>query len=186
MPRSLRPLAALVGALALAITAACGSSAGDATGPVAAAPRPFFQGGSGGGGSDTSTTSGGGQTGGGQNGGSGGTYVSCGILSANIQTYNIVVYTTRIGIGFSGTATNCGTKNESFEVTVMDIETDPVCHVDVPHFIAAKNASPGEVQSWSANSTLVNCQSRTHTFNLTLIDTRTNQVLATKQVSAFL
>lgn len=149
----------------------------------------FAQGGTGGGGSttdtSTSTVSGGGG-GGGTGGGGGSTSTSCGTLSTNIYTYNIVVYTTRIGIGFGGTATNCGSRNEAFEVVVNDQNTDPICHVDVPHFIAAKNTSPGASVSWAANSTLVNCMNTTHTFDLTLYDTKTGQALATTTVSAFL
>jgi hypothetical protein len=159
------------------LLAACSQDAVSPTGP--SAYHPLFQGGSS---TDTSATSGGG----GGGGGGGGVYASCGVLSATISTYNIVVYTTRIGIGFSGSAYNCGSKNAAFEVDVVDVETDPFCHVDVPHFIAAKNTSPAATVYWSANSTLVNCQNRTHTFNLYLIDTKTGQTVDTKTVSAFL
>src|SRR4051812_23144102 len=72
-------------------------------------------GGGGGGGIDTSIVSGGG--GGGAGGGGGGSSnLSCGKLT-NVQTQNnIVVYTTRTGIGMTGGAYNCGSHNESFEV----------------------------------------------------------------------
>ena len=122
------------------------------------------------------TTSGGGST----------TPLSCGTLSTTVQTYNIVVYTTRIGIGFSGSATNCGTRKEAFQVDVTDVSTDPFCSVSVPHFIAARNTDPGMVTFWNSNSTLVNCLNTTHTFDVTLRDTKTNTVLATTTVSAFL
>jgi hypothetical protein len=118
--------------------------------------------------------------------GGGGAYTSCGTLSTNIQAYNITVYTTRVGIGLSGSAYNCGTRKEAFEVDVVDTETDPACAVDMPHFIAAKNTDPGLTTYWSVNSTLVNCQGRTHTFNVRLWDTKTGQTLATGTASAFL
>ena len=164
---------------ALATTVLLAACSNDVTAPsqqVAFAPR--LQGGV----TDTSLVGGGGGgvVGGGSSSG------SCGTLSANITTYNIVVYTTRIGIGFSGAAYNCGTRNEAFDVEVMDVNPDPICHVNVPHFVAAKNTSPGLSQFWSANSTLVNCMKTTHTFVLTLIDTKTGQTLDTKTVSAFL
>lgn len=128
-----------------------------------------------------------GGSGGSSNGGGGGSAaVACGTLSATIQTYDIVVYTTRIGIGFSGTATNCGGKKAAFEVDVVDTDPDPSCTVDVPHFIAAKNTDPGATVVWSANSTLVPCMGRTHHFVLTLWDTKTRTKLATAAASAFL
>ena len=161
--------------LAACITA-CSADVGPTGVPIS---RPLLQGGISSG-IDTSLQVSGGGTGGGT------AAVSCGTLSANISTYNIVVYTTRIGIGFSGTATNCGTRNEAFEVDVNDVIATGTCHVDVPHFIAPKNSAPGETVSWNANSTLVNCMNTTHTFILTLVDTKTGQALATKTVSAFL
>ena len=177
--RSLLSLVALSGVL---------SACADVTSPthtLAALPQfsgsatdPSLGGSSGGGG-------GGGGTGGGTGGG-GSTAVVCGVLSATVQTYNIVVYTTRIGIGFSGTATNCGSRAEAFQVDVVDTNPDAVCNVSVPHFIAARNTSAGTMQPWSANSTLVNCLHTTHNFVLTLRDTRTGQVLATTTASAFL
>jgi hypothetical protein len=112
--------------------------------------------------------------------------VSCGTL-ANIQTQNnIVVYTTRTGIGISGSAYNCSSHNESFEVDFVDNNPDPYCQVALPHFVAAKNTSPGVSQYWSATSTLVNCQSQMHTFTLILRDTRTGQQLDTQTASVFL
>ena len=165
-------LRSLLGLFAVATLATCSNA--DVTGPAVAA-LPRLQGGV----VDTSVTSGGG-------GGGGSSSGSCGTLSANISTYNIVVYTTRTGIGFSGSAYNCGTRNEAFEVDVVDTETNPACAVNVPHFIAAKNTAPGASQFWSANSTLVPCQNRTHTFNLRLWDTKNGQTLDTKTVSAFL
>jgi hypothetical protein len=141
-------------------------------------------GGGGGGGSlDSSVVSGGG---GGGGGGGGTSNVSCGTLF-NIQTQNnIVVYTTRTGIGVSGAAYNCSSHNESFEVDFIDNNPDPYCQVDLPHFVAAKNTSPGVTQYWAATSTLVNCQNQMHTFTLILWDTRTGQQLDTQTASVFL
>lgn len=155
------------------------SPASSPTRSLAATPRLS------GGTADTSVAGGSGGGGGG-GGGGGSTAAACGTLSANVQTYNIVVYTTRIGIGFSGTATNCGSRNEALEVVVVDVNPNPVCNVNVPHFVAARNSAPGESVYWSANSTLVNCMGTTHNFVLTLIDTRTGQKLATTTASAFL
>ncbi|HEV7993895.1 MAG TPA: hypothetical protein VGP25_18855 [Gemmatimonadaceae bacterium] len=177
--RTILSVLALVGSL---------TACADVTNPSSrvAPSTPSFSGGSsggGGGGTDSSLVSGGG---GGGGGGGGSTVTACGTLSADIQTYNIVVYTTRIGIGFSGALTNCGSKNAAFEVDVVDTTTDPACFVDVPHFIAARNTAPGATTYWSANSTLVNCMNTTHTFKITLIDTKTGQALATTTASAFL
>jgi hypothetical protein len=127
---------------------------------------------------------GGGGSGGG--GGGGSAAVPCGTLSTSISTYNIVVYTTRIGIGVSGTATNCGTRKVAFEVDVVDQTTDPACAVDMPHFIAAKNTDPGVTTPWAVNSTLVRCQNQTHTFDVRLWDTKTGRTLDTTTLSAFL
>jgi hypothetical protein len=145
--------------------------------PINVTARPSFKSSS----NDSSLVSGGGGGGGG-----GSAAATCGILSTTVQTYNIVVYTTRIGIGFSGQATNCGSKKAAFEVDVVDTDPNPACTVDVPHFIAAKNTDPGASVTWAANSTLVPCQNKTHTFNLRLWDTKTGQTLATSTVSAFL
>ena len=140
-------------------------------------------GGVGGGGTDTSLVSGGG---GGGGGGGGSSNVSCGTLT-NIQTQNnIVVYTTRTGIGVTGGAYNCSSHNESFEVDFIDQNPDPYCQVVLPHFVAAKNTSPGVTEYWSATSTLVNCQGQMHTFTLILWDTRTGQQLETTTASVFL
>jgi hypothetical protein len=128
---------------------------------------------------------GGGGAGGGAGGG-GSAVTPCGTLSTAISSYNIVVYTTRIGIGVSGTAVNCGTKKVQFEVDVVDQNQDPFCAVDMPHFIAPKNTDPGLSMIWLVNSTLVNCQNQTHTFDVRLWDTKTGQTLATSTVSAFL
>jgi hypothetical protein len=164
-----------IGVLALAaLTTACS----DATSPTPTdrAPTLSFSGGI----NDSSTTSGGGGGGGG-----GGTYQACGTLS-NIQSTDIVVYTTRTGIGITGTATNCGTRREAFEVDAVDTNPDPYCAVDMPHYIAPRYTDPGASVTWQANSTLVNCQGQLHTFVLTLWDTKTGQVLATTTASAFL
>jgi hypothetical protein len=169
---------ALVAASALAL-AACS----DATAPQTLTPTaPRLSGGSSSG-TGVDTTSGGGGGGGST---SGSDYVACGKLSATIQSYNIVVYTTRTGIGFSGTATNCGARKEAFEIDAIDTDPDPACTVDVPHFIAPKNTDPGMTITWQANSTLVPCQGKLHTFNLRLWDTRTGQTLDTATASAFL
>ena len=174
------PSRLVLGVLALAgALTACS----DVTAP-AAARSPAVASFSGGSSTGSGTLSDGSLLGGG--GGGGSVALSCGTLSANVQTYNIVVYTTRIGIGFSGTATNCGTRNEALEVDVVDQNSDPVCAVNVPHFIAARNSAPAESITWSANSTLVNCMNTTHTFDLRLWDTKTGQTLATTTVSAFL
>lgn len=169
--------------VAAVAVAACsdGASTRQITGP---GPVSFSGGSTGGGGVDTSLVSG---SGGGGGGGGGGTSnVSCGTLS-NIQTQNnIVVYTTRTGIGISGYAYNCSSHNESFEVDFVDNNPDPYCQVVLPHFVAAKNTSPGVSQFWSATSTLVNCQNQMHTFTLTLWDTRTGQQLDTQTASVFL
>ena len=141
-------------------------------------------GGAGGSGIDTSIVSGGG--GGGGGGGGSASNASCGTLS-NIQTQNnIVVYTTRTGIGISGAAYNCSLHNESFEVDFIDNNPDPYCAVQLPHFVAAKNTAPNVTQYWGATSTLVNCQGQLHTFTLVLTDTRTGQVLDTQTASVFL
>src|SRR3954464_4519271 len=92
-----------IGALAFAVLLGACSDSSSVTSPASqrVAGTPSFQGGSS---TDTSAASGGG--GGGGGGGSAAT--PCGNLSTAISTYNIVVYTTRIGIGVSGTAYNCG------------------------------------------------------------------------------
>lgn len=170
---SSRPRIAL-GVLALAALA---TACSDATAPTPSdrAPVLAFQGGL----NDTSATGGGG------GGGGGGTYQSCGTLS-NVQSYNIVVYTTRTGIGFSGTATNCGTRRAAFEVEAVDTNTDPYCAVDMPHYIAPRYTDPGALVTWQVNSTLVNCQGELHTFVLKLWDSKTGQVVATTTASAYL
>jgi hypothetical protein len=180
-----------VGVLAFAVLlGACSDSSGVTT-PIAGqrvAGLPSFQGGtdtgsvsSGGG-----TSSGGGGTSSGGGGGGGSSATPCGTLSTAISTYNIVVYTTRIGIGVSGTAYNCGTRKVAFEVDVVDQNPDPFCAVDMPHFIAPKYTDPGMSVLWQVNSTLVNCQNQLHTFNVRLWDTRTGETLGTSTVSAFL
>ena len=123
---------------------------------------------------------------GGGGGGGGSSTPACGQLSTAISSYNIVVYTTRIGIGVSGTAVNCGSRNVSFEVDVTDQNTDPVCAVNMPHVIASRNTGAGATWFWAANSTLVNCRGQTHTFDVRLWDTKTGQTLGTSTVSAFL
>lgn len=174
---AIRTSALLLTCALTAVVSACS----DTSSPTAAAPATARFSGSG---IDT-TPLGGGQVSG---GGGGGTTASgaCGVLSANINAYNIVVYTTRIGIGFSGSATNCGARKEAFQVDIVDQETNPACVVNVPHFIAAKNTDPLGVTFWNAGSTLVNCMNTTHTFDVILRDTKTNSVLATSTVSAFL
>ena len=134
---------------------------------------------------DTSQVAGGGSGGGGAGGGGNAT-PACGTLATAISTYNIVVYTTRIGIGVSGTAVNCGARKVAFEVDVTDQNTDAACVVDMPHYIAAKNTDPGLSAFWQVNSTLVRCMNQTHTFDVRLWDTKTGQTLATTTVSAFL
>jgi hypothetical protein len=175
----------LVAAVAVA---ACSDSATSPSSRLAGPSPALHSGGSTSGtGIDTSASSGGGGGGGGGGGSGGGSSnASCGTLS-NIQTQNnIVVYTTRTGIGISGSAYNCGSHNESFEVDFIDNNPDPYCAVSLPHFVAAKNTSPGVYQYWSATSTLVNCQGQTHTFTLVLWDTRTGQQLDTTTASVFL
>lgn len=125
-------------------------------------------------------------SGGGGGGGGGSSAPACGVLSTAISSYNIVVYTTRIGIGVSGTAVNCGTRNVSFEVDVTDQNTDPACSVSMPHVIAPRNTGAGATWFWAVNSTLVNCQGQMHTFDVRLWDTKTGQTLGTSTVSAFL
>ena len=168
----------LLAALSIAATLSACSDASTPTGAVAPSTARFS-----GSGIDTSLVGGGGGGGGG-----GGTpaSASCGTLSTNVQVTYIAVYTTRIGIGFSGSLTNCGSRKEAFQVDVADVNTDPVCSVNVPHFVALRNTDPGMVTYWNANSTLVNCRNTTHTFNVTLRDMQTNTVLATTTVSAYL
>jgi hypothetical protein len=119
-------------------------------------------------------------------GGAGSLHRSSMRTTAAILLAECVMFTTRIGIGFSGSLYNCSTKREAFQVDVVDVNPDPYCAVNVPHFIAAKNTAPGMTQYWSANSTLVNCMNTTHTFTVTLRDTNSGTVLATTTVSAFL
>jgi hypothetical protein len=174
----------LVAAVAVAACSDASSSR-----PITGPEPVLLSGGSGGGGTgiDTSLVSGGGGAGGGGGGAGGGTSnASCGTLT-NIQTQNnIVVYTTRTGVGVTGGAYNCSSHNESFEVDFIDQNPDPYCQVVLPHFVAAKNTSPGVTQYWSATSTLVNCQGQMHTFTLILTDTRTGQQLETTTASVFL
>jgi hypothetical protein len=173
--------------VAAAAVAACSDAASShqitGPGPVLRSGGSVNSGGGGTGGTDSSLVSGGG---GGGGGGGGSSNVSCGKLT-NIQTQNnIVVYTTRTGIGVTGGAYNCSTHNESFEVDFIDQNPDPYCQVVLPHFVAAKNTSPGITEYWSATSTLVNCQGQLHTFTLILWDTRTGQQLDTMTASVFL
>ena len=166
------------------MVAACITACNTDVSPTGVAvTRPAFQGGSS---TSIDTTLQVGGAGGGGGGGGGQAAGSCGTLSANITTYKIFVYTTRIGIGFSGTATNCGARNVAFEVVVTDVNPNVACRVAVPHFLAARNTAPGVAVNWNANSTLVNCMNTTHTFRLTLVDTNTGQTLDTQTVSAFL
>ncbi|HKN67906.1 MAG TPA: hypothetical protein VJW73_16595 [Gemmatimonadaceae bacterium] len=173
--------------VAAATVAACSDSTSPhqltGPGPVLRSGGSVNSGGGGTSGLDSSLVSGGG---GGGGGGGGTSNVSCGTLT-NIQTQNnIVVYTTRTGIGVTGGAYNCSSHNESFEVDFIDQNPDPYCQVVLPHFVAAKNTSPGVTQYWSATSTLVNCQGQLHTFTLILWDTRTGQQLDTTTASVFL
>jgi hypothetical protein len=173
--------------VAAAAVGACSDAASSnqltGPGPVLRSGGGVNSGGGGTGGLDTSTVSGGG---GGGGGGGGSSNVSCGKLT-NIQTQNnIVVYTTRTGVGVTGGAYNCSSHNESFEVDFIDQNPDPYCQVVLPHFVAAKNTSPGVTEYWSATSTLVNCQGQLHTFTLILWDTRTGQQLDTTSASVFL
>ena len=107
----------------------------------------------------------------------------CGTFTT--ETFFIGVYTTRTGIGFGGVATNCGTSRETLEVSVVDVNPDLACAVNVPHSLAARATSAGASTLWRANSTLVNCRNTLHTFTLTLRDTQTNQDLATTTTSFF-
>ena len=167
---------AVLSALALAATV---TACSDVTSPTsgAAPSSPRFSGG-------PVASSGSGPA----TGGSGGqsskvTPPGCGTFTT--QTFFIGVYTTRTGIGFGGSATNCGTSRESLEVSVVDDNTDPVCSVNVPHSLAARPTSAGASTVWRANSTLVRCQNTMHTFTLTLRDTQTNTDLATSTTSFF-
>ena len=165
--------------LALAtVFASLATACGDVTGPsrTAATMSPRF---SGSGIDTTGQVSGsGGSTGGGQ------VAVGCGSLTA--QTYYIQVYTTRTGIGVNGSATNCGTTREAFQVDVVDDNPNATCAISFPHYIAAKYTDPGLSNFYSVNSTLVNCRNVVHSFTVTLRDTKTNTVLATTTASAYL
>jgi hypothetical protein len=132
------------------------------------------------GGSSTGTATGGGT------GGSSTSKVStaCGTFGP-VTWHYIGVYTTRTGIGFSGSVTNCGSSSASFEVDVQDTNPDPTCVVQVPHFIGAHNTGAGAVLAFTANSTLVPCTGITHDFVLTLIDDKTGTAVATTTASAF-
>lgn len=177
LPRTQTRLA-LVAASVLAVAAACS----DATAPQSLTPTTARLSGGTSSGSGVDTTSGGGGGGGSTSGSS---YTGCGVLS-NIRSTDIVVYTTRSGIGITGNATNCGARKEAFEVDVTDLDPDPACTIDLPHFIAPKNTDPGLTITWQANSTLVPCQGKTHYFSLRLWDTRTGETLDTGTASAFL
>ena len=122
-------------------------------------------------------------------GGGGGQVVDapCGVLTTAVKTTQILVYTIRVGIGFSGTATNCSLRvRETFDVSIVDQETNPACRVYVPRYIAARNTAAGGTLPWSAGSTLVPCQNRMHTFTVTLKDSGTGTVLATSEAQFFL
>ena len=149
---------------------------GDVTSPTAIAPTlsPRFSGGV-----DIP-----GQVSGGGGGGGGQVATSCGTITA--QTMFIQVYTTRIGIGVNGTATNCGNTRVAFEVVVVDDDPNPACTITFPRYIAAKNTDPTLSNGYAVLSTLVNCKNIMHNFTITLRDTRTNTVLATTSASAFL
>ena len=138
-------------------------------------------GGGGGGGGSTSTATGGAAGGGGS---TSKVSTACGTFGP-VTWHYIGVYTTRTGIGFSGSVTNCGSSSASFEVDVQDTNPDPACVVQVPHFIGAHNTGAGAVLGFTANSTLVPCTGVTHDFVLTLIDDKTGTPLATTTASAF-
>lgn len=128
--------------------------------------------------------SGGSGGGSGSGGGGGSAFVPCGTLTA--QPYTFVLYTTRTGIGVGGTATNCSTKQELFTVDVTDITaySSPSCVVLVPHYTSIRNTPSGGATSWSASSTLVNCQGMDHTFQVQL--SANGVVVATTTVTQFL
>lgn len=166
---------------AVALTAVLLAACGDVTSP-ARSISPAAASLQGGVVPDTSLTPGGG-------GGGGGQVVDapCGVLTTAVKTTQILVYTIRVGIGFSGTATNCSLRvRETFDVSIVDQETNPACRVYVPRYIAARNTAAGGTLPWSAGSTLVPCQNRMHTFTVTLKDSGTGTVLATSEAQFFL
>lgn len=141
---------------------------------------PRFSGGSV---ADTSLVSGGG-------GGGGGKVVTatpCGALTTNVTATQILVYTVRVGIGFSGQATNCSSSTrETFDVGIVDQEPNVACQVSVPHFIAQRNIGAGGTLPWAATSLPVNCLRTLHTFTVTLKDSQTGTVFATSTAQIFL
>lgn len=189
MPSRVSSLVALCAAMLVATACA------DTTAPTHIAPSraPVLSGGSatGGGSLGGGTTSAGGGSGtssstggGGGSGGGGSSSASCGIIG-HVTAGWVVVYTTRLGIGFDGTITNCGTNGTSYQMDVVDATTDPACTVQVPHFVAAHNAGAGSTIAFSATSTLVPCTGIMHYFVLTLRDANSGAALATTTSSAF-
>jgi hypothetical protein len=173
-----RPQALLSIAILSGLLAAC-SDVTNPSRPITPV-TPSFSGGTV---ADTSLVSGGG-------GGGGGHVVvdtPCGSLTTSVTTTQILVYTVRTGIGFSGQATNCSLRTrETFDVAIVDQEANAACSVSVPHFIAARNTSPGGVLQWAATSLPVNCPNTLHTFTVTLKDSQTGTVFATSTAQIFL
>jgi hypothetical protein len=159
-----------------------GVSSGGVNAGTGADTGVVASGGGGGGGGSTSTATGGG--GGGGGGSTSKASTACGTFGP-VTWHYIGVYTTRTGIGFTGSVTNCGSSSASFEVDVQDTNPDPACVVQVPHFIGAHNTGAGAVLDFTANSTLVPCTGVTHDFVLTLIDDKTGTAVATTTASAF-
>lgn len=164
----------------LVLGAACTALLGA---PAAQASGGTGGGGTGGGGSTTTGTGvdvGVSNT----NQGGGSAVGPCGTLSPT-QTYQIVVYTTRTGIGFNGTITNCasGGGRVTYDVSVVDTNPNVACQVQVPHYTSLQGIQPGSSAFWSASSTLIPCPGTNHTFAVTLTSGTT--VLATQTVSAF-
>lgn len=173
---SIRLRTIVAGLLTLGVVTACG----DAASPTQASPAssPALSGG-------TTTGGGGTSTGGGTSSGGGSrSSTSCGVFGP-ITTGYVVVYTTRQGIGFDGTITNCGTSSTSFVVDVQDTTPDLACAVQVPHYIAPHNTGAGSTSTFSATSTRIPCTGIMHNFLLTLRDVGTGAALATATSSAF-
>ena len=175
-----RPNALLSLALLTGLVAACSDVTNPSRSIASVAPR--FSGG--GTVADTSLVPGGG------GGGGGGQVVvdtPCGALTTNVTATQILVYTVRVGIGFSGQATNCSLRlRETFDVSVVDQAPNVACRVSVSHFIASRNTSAGTALPWAATSLPVNCLKTLHTFKVTLKDAQTGTVFATSTAQIFL
>ena len=176
-----RPQALLSIAILTGLLAAC-SDVTNPSRPVSPAAPSFSGGGTT---ADTSLVPGGG--GGGGGGGQVVVDTPCGALTTHVSATQILVYTVRVGIGFSGQATNCSQRTrETFDVAVVDREPNVACRVSVPHFIAARNTSPGGILPWAATSLPVNCLNTLHTFTITLKESQTGTVFATSTAQIFL